>query len=241
MGQRTNVIVQETMPIEEYNQEEGGWDIVATVRKVFLYHNQWGYGDGLLKDAMAYILSLAESGRQNQYDREDFSLQAPKNLYKAWLVNPEYADEPARLSVLENTPINTVQDIQDIIWNYCDNNNGAILLKINRSKYGYIESGEFCLFKGDEECEEPEVAFSRVISLSEYVRMWKREDADGTIIHQCSPHIVSAFRSLCRYYNIKAGRLGTRPAPEKGGKTYQQMIKELEQEQPKTLKIKAQY
>ena len=46
MGQRTNLIVEETL-VDKDNK--------FIARKVFLYHDQWGYGEGMLKDAMSYI------------------------------------------------------------------------------------------------------------------------------------------------------------------------------------------
>lgn len=207
MGQRTNVIVEET--IFNYEHKQIG-------HKVFLYHDQWGYGEGTLKDAMAYILTKKSCGFVNPYGNhnENSEIQAPKCLYNAFLINNEYDDEPEKKKVLETTSINTVQDVQDIIDLYCDNNNGAILLKIERNEYGNIIKGRYMLFKGYEDCAEPEIAFSRVISLSEYKTIWDYTDKDGNFHTACSPEIISAFRSLCRYYEIKADKLGTRKPKE---------------------------
>lgn len=219
MGQRTNLIVEETLV-----DKEGKF----IARKVFLYHDQWGYGEGMLKDAMSYILAKNSCGFVNKYGDHDENseIQAPEILFNAFLINNEYQDEPARLKVLETTPINTVQDVQDIIHGFCDNNNGAIVLKITRDRFGYIQNGRYMLFKGSEDCEEPEVAFSRVISLSEYEKIWDFTDKEGKFHKVVSKEIISAFRSLCRYYEIKADKLGTRKPKDP---SYADRLKEIEQ------------
>lgn len=210
MGQRTNIIVEEHVQYDVYDKEIGKYIEKPDLVKVFLYHNQWGYGDRMLKDAMSYILQRAVSGRDMYSNEEIQTLKAPQHLWTAHLEDlPSWCDKES-ISILENTEIKTYQDIQDIERMYCDNNNGCIFLRIYRDKYNIITGGQYYILKGPEDCAEGELEFSRCLTLKEYQDMWARKDDKGNTIYDCDPQIVASFRALCRYYNIKAGRLGTR-------------------------------
>lgn len=210
MGQRTNIIVEEHVQYDVWDNNKKGYIKKPDLVKVFLYHNQWGYGDNLLKDAMAYILQRSSCGRDVYSNEEIQTLKAPQHLMTAHLEDlPSWCDKES-ISILENTEIKTYQDIQDIERLYCDNNNGCIFLRIYRDKYNLIKEGQYYILKGPEDCAEGELEFSRCLTLKEYQDMWTRTDDDGQIRYSCDPQIVASFRALCRYYNIKAGRLGTR-------------------------------
>ena len=209
MGQRTNIIVEEHVKWsvrDNNNKKIEQPDLV----KVFLYYSQWGHGDLLLKDAMSYILQKRFSER-NIYNKEEIqTLKAPQDLFTAYLETPG-EDEKEYFDVLENTEIKTYQDIQDIERIYGrGNNNGCIFLRIYRDEYNTIREGQYYILKGPEDCADGELEFSRCLTLKEYQDMWTRTDEEGIVRYSCDPQIVASFRALCRYYNIKAGRLGTR-------------------------------
>ena len=209
MGQRTNIIVEEHVKWsvrDNNNKKIEQPDLV----KVFLYYSQWGYGDLLLKDAMSYILQKRVYEKNIYSNKETQTLTAPQDLFTAYLETPG-EDEKEYFDVLENTEIKTYQDIQDIERIYGrGNNNGCIFLRIYRDEYRTIREGQYYILKGSEDCKDGELEFSRCLTLKEYQDMWTRTDEEGIIRYSCDPQIVASFRALCRYYNIKAGRLGTR-------------------------------
>ena len=209
MGQRTNIIVEEHVKWsvrDNNNKKIEQPDLV----KVFLYYSQWGYGDLLLKDAMSYILQKRVRERDIYSRKETQTLTVPQDLFTAYLEIPG-KDEKEYFDVLENTEIKTYQDIQDIERIFGrGNNNGCIFLRIYRDEYNTIREGQYYILKGSEDCKDGELEFSRCLTLKEYQDMWTRTDEDGIIRYSCDPQIVASFRALCRYYNIKAGRLGTR-------------------------------
>lgn len=209
MGQRTNIIVEEHVKWsvrDNNNKKIEQPDLV----KVFLYYSQWGYGDLLLKDAMSYILQKRVRERDIYSRKETQTLTVPQDLFTAYLEIPG-EDEKEYFDVLENTEIKTHQDIQDIERIFGrGNNNGCIFLRIYRDEYNTIRKGQYYILKGSEDCADGELEFSRCLTLKEYQDMWTKTDKEGNIRYSCDPQIVASFRALCRYYNIKAGRLGTR-------------------------------
>lgn len=215
MGQRTQLIIQNIQPI----QEEDG----TVVDKVFtnVYHNQWGYGLFMLRDIINYITN------KNGYKCDKFASPkktkpvTPTNCGGAFDITKEFEQE---LDLSQK--ITSVAGFKQYA-EMCDNNNGWVLLRLVRSDYGAIKSGEYFFFKGYEECynydgdtqiEEP---CSRVVSAREFidasycmdVLQWKKDEEGNPIRpeetndYKCAKAYLSAFKALMRIYDIKPGRL----------------------------------
>lgn len=215
MGQRTQLIIQNIQPVEDENNN--------LVDQVFtnVYHNQWGYGIFMLRDIINYITNKNGYSYEKWKNPSQNKPETPENCGGAFDITKEF-EEDLDLSQL----ITSVQGFQQYA-NMCDNNNGWVLLRIKRTKYGTIESGEYFFFKGSEECcdyngehlvEEPA---SRVVSVREFIdasyRMdvlqWQKDNAGGLIRPQETEEYkgaktyLAAFKALMRLYDIKPGRL----------------------------------
>ena len=215
MGQRTQLIIQNIQPIQE---EDGN-----VVNKVFtnVYHNQWGYGVLMLRDIINYITNKNGYKYERWVQPGASKPVTPTNCGGAFDITNEF-EQHLDLS----QKITSVAGFKQYA-EMCDNNNGWVLLRLVRSVYGAIESGEYFFFKGSEECwdyngetqiEEP---CSRVVSAREFIdasyRMdvlqWEKDEEGNPIrpketdVYKYAKAYLSAFKALMRLYDIKPGRL----------------------------------
>ena len=82
--------------------------------------------------------------------------------------------------------------------NYGDNNNGIVVLEIQRDSYGPITGGEIAFFRGDEDLKNK--ADPRMISLVDWIGQYQHDDEEHAAAN------IGFFKSLLDRFDIKEVR-----------------------------------
>lgn len=162
MGQRVQLLVKAKIV-----------DTTAVMEKAACYHNQWGIGKNIWKDVIALLLKNI---------RDDHgSIGFPYRLTDGWNTNEVDELEDALLRV----DFDSKQDIENFVNNYCDMDNGVVVLQVTTNQYGYIEQGKLTVFDSD---------FNEITYDTWYDICSCRENQDEDF--------DTAFKHITKMYNI---------------------------------------
>lgn len=186
MGQRTQVLV-----VKENLKGE---------KKVFLFHHQWGYGRTMFLGLMD--LFLQDYNSCSEIDRNflgscNFKTFSRRNCF--YHINKDIPRKILKAVDLSN--LDTIRAVFD----YCDNNNGGMVVHIKElDKYSYSSfKVGFLLGSEDAESEfEGKIynkgngdAFERWLTPKEYGQM------NGGSPYS-DPKFTKMFDAFCKYFNM---------------------------------------
>jgi hypothetical protein len=178
MGQRTQVIVQ---TIDK-----------ANVKKVRVYHIQWGFGRIMPMELMALVI---RSMRKNTWNKS-------YNFHKMHKLNQDGASsthdvtkETAEYLKVDGKNINDldVRNIKDVksIFSHCDNNNGLMVVEIKEGEMEYDQcnfSVGFLL--GWEQSNKPCTKF---ITPRQYMNKFT---------NYCTEDFIQQFELFCKHFEV---------------------------------------
>lgn len=214
MGQRTQIIVIKK-------------DCEGKVKKT-VWHHQWGFGRNMYLALLSlHIADYSKDTFSKDYDFFDTSFPTIPKLYN---VTEEIPKE-----ILEQADVNSLASIRQV-FDYCDNNNGGMVIQITENTDNYNPSqfkigflmgyeDEYCTSADNKEVYNPEnfgeKPFSRWLTPEEYGRIngGKRySDID----------FIEMIRKYCNYFGIET--FINNKTVEENEKEYQELCKKNKDE-----------
>lgn len=169
MGQRTQLYIIEHRAKCYYNENNPNNKERET--RVYMFHNQWGYGYRQLLDALAYILSnrgimthkvIWDNGDDQQPN------QNPTHYNKSWL-EKDITDEAPKGNLFDRLDI-----WRNCFLDYGDNNNGIIVIELFRDSYEWINWGNIQCFRGGEDTPQG-LADGEPMTIWDYINQYTEE------------------------------------------------------------------
>jgi hypothetical protein len=182
MGQRTQIILRTV-------DNKGKKDTKV-------YHYQWGFAKTMFIELMALVLkSYRKDTWDKTYNFHDFHSLTNNNHEETEYIKEQFKKHKLKDCILKD--INEV-DIKnpkgaELIYNYCDNNNGVMVIEIVEGEKDYDQCKfTFGVLQGSEETSKPCTKF---VTPRKYMKVSPS---------YCPEEFIRTFEMFCKYFKVES-------------------------------------